>query len=77
MPSYVKTAPTSNLPEPNAISSTTIMTAPMPSAALDMRTAIKYAKNTSSVIQRMPILENKDTTGPAAKSKPEKTTMTR
>ena len=77
MPSYVKTAPTSNSPGPNAILSTTIMTVPMPSAVLDMRTVTEYAKNISSVEQRTPILESKDTTGPAAKSKPEKTTMTR
>ena len=67
LPSYAKTAPTSNLPEPNAISSTTIITAPMPSAALDTRTVMKYVKSISSTIPRMPTLENKGTTGPAAK----------
>ena len=76
LPSYVKIAQTSNSPEPSETLSITIMTAPMLSAVRDMKNVMKYVKNFLT-IQRTPSLENKDTTGLAAKFKQEKTTEIR
>ena len=76
-PFYAKTALTLNSPEPNATSSTTTTTAPMPSVVQDMQTVMRYVKNIFLVIQKMPILENKGTTGLAVKFRQEKITGTR
>ena len=53
MQPFVKIALTSNSPAPNATSSKTIMTAPMPSAALAMKNAIAYVKSISLHHQRI------------------------
>ena len=52
------------------------MTVQMPSAALDMMTVTEYVRNIFLKGQKTFTLESKDTTGPAAKSKHERTTMT-
>ena len=77
LPSYVKIAQISNSPEPSETLSITIMTAPMLSAVRDMKNVMKYVTKIFSTIKRTPSLENKDTTGLAAKFKQEKTTEIR
>ena len=77
LPFCAKTALTLNLPEPNATSSITIMTAPMLFVVLDMQTVTKYVRNIFSVMQKMSILENKGITGLAVKFRQEKITETR
>ena len=76
-PFYAKTALTLNSPEPNATSSITTMTAPMLSVVRDMKSVMKYVTNIFLTMQKMPILENKGTTGLVVKFRQEKTTGTR
>ncbi len=77
LPSCVKIALTSNLPGPNATLSTTTMIALMLFVVLVTRNVMRYVKNISLAMRKMPILVNKGTTGPAARSRPGKTIETR
>ena len=63
LPSYVKTAPTSNSPGPNATLSTITMTVQMPSAALDMMTVTEYVITIFLTGQKTPSLESKTQLG--------------